>query len=114
MIGPKGKFMLEPDDERTHLLHLDRHGQRAVHLDDAARAAHGAPRRDGVHQRRVVRATTWATASWSRAGRRPASTRSTYVPTVSRPARSARTRAGRGRVGRAEAVLADMLRRARA
>ena len=34
MIGPKGSFMLEPDDDRDPPVRLDRHRHRAVHLDD--------------------------------------------------------------------------------
>ena len=63
MIGPKGRFMLEPDDERTPPVRLDRHGHRAVHLDvpTGPGAGPSTPRRDAqrlfVHGRaRVPRA----------------------------------------------------------
>ena len=65
MIGPKGKFMLEPDDERTHLFISTGTGQRALHLDDEALSSSGRAAQDGLPQRRVLRAT-WAIATWSR------------------------------------------------
>ena len=37
MIGPKGKFMLEPDDDRTHLFVSTGTGIAPVHRDDPRR-----------------------------------------------------------------------------
>ena len=46
MIGPKGKFMLEPGRRSHAPVHLVRHRQRAVRLDDEALPrATGAPRK---------------------------------------------------------------------
>ena len=56
-------------------VHLVGHRQRAVRRDDAA-AAHRRARRGGPSSSTASRTqTTWATATCSRAGRRPASTR---------------------------------------
>ncbi len=55
MIGPKGKFMLEPDDDRTHLYVSTGHGHRAVHLDDPRDGRPGTPAEDRAAQRLLVR-----------------------------------------------------------
>ena len=39
MIGPKGKFMLEPDDDRTHVFISSGTGNAPFVVDDAAAAA---------------------------------------------------------------------------
>ena len=76
MIGPKGKFTLEPDDDRTHLFISSGHRQCAVRLDDEGDCCARA-RRAGPSSSTACRtcATSATGTSW-RAGRRPASTRS--------------------------------------
>ena len=56
MIGPKGKFLLEPDDDRTHLFISLRDRQRAVRLDDARHARGGPAAAGRLPQWRVARA----------------------------------------------------------
>jgi ferredoxin--NADP+ reductase len=105
MIGPKGKFMLEPDDDRTHLLvstgtgiapfiamtkHLEAIGtpRRTVML-------HGCSYQDELGYRDELEA--WDHGSYPL----------TYVPTISRPD-DARNRGWTGYTGRAEAVVRDV------
>ena len=75
MIGPKGKFMLEPDDDRTHLFISSGTGNapfvsmmRQLLLDGRAAAGR-------VPQRRFVRPTSSATATslegWQASGEYP-------------------------------------------
>ena len=89
-------------------LRLDRHGHRAVHLDDAPDpASTGDPRRTVVAQRLLVRrrARLPRAARGLAARRRP--TRSRYIPTISRPD-DPRNAGWTGRTGRAEAVVAGV------
>ena len=114
MIGPKGKFVLEPDDDRTHLFISSGTGNAPFVSMMKALLRRGRAAQGRVPQRRLVRAATSATAS-SRglAGWRAARYPVTFVPTVSRPARARERRLGRpvgpGRVDRRAG-----LRRARA
>ena len=106
MIGPKGKFMLEPDDDRTHLLVssgtgiapfiammretlAQRHPRRMVVL-------HGCSYEDELGYRELL-------GGWERDRTYPLH----YVPTISRP-NDARNAGWKGRVGRAEAVVGSL------
>jgi ferredoxin-NADP reductase len=108
MIGPKGKFLLEPHDNRTHLFvstgtgiapfmsmirqtMLDRRPRRTVML-------HGCSYVDELGYRDVLE-------GWQRHGAYPVQ----YVPTISRPA-DPRNAGWQGRTGRAEAVVRDVCR----
>ncbi len=106
MIGPKGRFMLEPDDDRVHLfvstgtgiapfiamtrqlLH-DRKPRKTVML-------HGCSYQDELGYRGQLE-------SWQRDGTYPM----TYVPTVSRPD-DPRNTGWTGYTGRAEAIVRDV------
>ena len=93
MIGPKGKFTLEPDDERTHLFISSGTGNAPFVSMMRSLMREGRPRPavflNGVSYARdlgygdVLR-------EWEASGEYPL----TYIPTVSRPARSARMPAG--------------------
>ena len=106
LIGPKGRFMLEPDDRRTHLYvstgtgiapflgmiretQLVREMRRTVVL-------HGASFADELGYRDLLEAL-------EREGAYPLR----YVPTVSRPL-DPRNAGWAGRIGRVEAVVADV------
>ncbi len=108
MIGPKGKFLLEPRDSRTHLFvstgtgiapflsmirqtMLDRKPRRTVVL-------HGCSYQDELGYRDVLE-------RWQRDGTYPVQ----YVPTISRP-NDPRNAGWSGRTGRAEAVVHDVCR----
>ena len=108
MIGPKGKFMLEPGDERTHLYvstgtgiapfismleetHLAGDPRRTVVL-------HGCSYEEELGYREMLE-------SWERDGTYPLR----YVPTISRP-NDPRNAGWTGRTGRAEAVVLDVCR----
>ena len=94
-------------------VHLVRHRQRAVRLDDEGDAPRGPAAAGRLPQRRVVRRATSATASCSRAGSASGEYPVTYVPTVSRP--SAPENAGWTGLDRPrrESIVAPVLRRAR-
>jgi ferredoxin--NADP+ reductase len=100
MIGPKGRFMLEPDDERTHLFVSTGTGiapfismMRTLLID-------GAPRRvvrlNGVSYVHDL-GYTELLEGWQQSGEYPL----TYIPTVSRPADPANA-GWSGRTGRVE------------
>jgi ferredoxin--NADP+ reductase len=107
MIGPKGKFMLQPGDERTHIfissgtgnapfvsmMKQDLHdGQtRKVVFLNGVSYAHELGYRDQLEQ-------------WERSGEYPV----TFMPTVSRPSDPANA-SWMGRTGRVEAILAPVL-----
>jgi ferredoxin-NADP reductase len=108
MIGPKGKFLLEPDDHRTHLFVSTGTGI-APFISMCRQLIHdGVPRRtimlngcsyqDELGYRDLLE-------GWQREGTYPLS----YVPTISRP-QEARNAGWAGRTGRAEAVVADVCR----
>ena len=103
MIGPKGKFVLEPDDERIHLFISSGTGaapfvamMRQALIDAAPRRAvflNGVSHEADLGYRSLLE-------GWQASGEYPV----TYVPTVSRPAEA--VNAGwTGRTGRAEAVV---------
>jgi ferredoxin--NADP+ reductase len=106
MIGPKGKFMLEPDDDRTHVFVSTGTGIAPFISMTRELLAAGTPRRtvmlhgcsfqDELGYRDILEA-------WQRDKTYPM----TYVPTISRPS-DPRNASWTGRTGRAEAVVADV------
>jgi ferredoxin-NADP reductase len=107
MIGPKGKFTLLPEDDRTHIfissgtgnapfvsmirqLQLDGRSRRVVFLNGVSHA-HELGYRDLVE-------------GWQRSGEFPI----TYVPTVSRPNDPVNA-SWMGRTGRVESILSPVL-----
>lgn len=106
MKGPKGRFILEPDDERTHVfistgtgiapfismmetLRRDGQPRRTVLL-------HGVSHASDLGYRELVE-------GWSASGEYPVS----YLPTVSRPSAPA-NEAWSGRTGRVESIVDDV------
>ena len=112
MIGPKGKFMLEPDDDRTHLFISSGTGNAPfVSMMRQLLATGGRAGRSSSTACRTWRTSATATLleDWQASGEYPV----TYVPTVSRPADP--VNAGwTGRTGRVESILGAGPRRARA
>jgi ferredoxin--NADP+ reductase len=106
MIGPKGKFMLEPEDDRTHVFISTGTGNapfvsmmKTMLLDGAPRKAvfiNGVSYADEIGYRSLLE-------DWEASGTYPV----TYIPTVSRPD-DPRNAGWSGRVGRAEGVLASI------
>ncbi len=106
MIGPKGRFMLEPNDERTHLFVSTGTGIAPFIAMSRHLLAQGAPRRtimlhgcsyqDELGYRDLLE-------GWQADGSYPM----TYVPTVSRPS-DPRNAGWSGYTGRAEAVVRDV------
>jgi ferredoxin--NADP+ reductase len=108
MTGPKGRFMLEPDDERTHLfvstgtgiapfIAMSRHLQ-AVGTPRRTVMLHGCSYQDELGYRDLLE-------GWQRDGTYPM----TYVPTISRPD-DPRNAGWTGHTGRAEVVIRDVCR----
>jgi ferredoxin--NADP+ reductase len=103
MIGPKGKFVLEPDDDRTHLFVSTGTGIApfiAMVRDTMAAGRprktvmlHGCSYADELGYRELLE-------GWERDGTYPLR----YVPTISRPDHP-RNAGWSGRTGRAEAVV---------
>jgi len=103
MIGPKGKFTLEPDDERTHLFISSGTGNapfvammRQLLLDGRPRRAvflNGVSYEHDFGYRALLE-------GWQRSGEYPVR----YVPTVSRPSALENT-AWAGRWGRVESIV---------
>ena len=106
MIGPKGKFMLEPEDDRTHMFISTGTGNapfvsmmKTMLLDGSLRKAvfiNGVSYADEIGYRPLLE-------DWAASGTYPV----TYIPTVSRPD-DPRNAGWTGRVGRAESVLASI------
>ena len=107
MIGPKGKFTLEPDDERTHIFISSGTGNAPFVSMMRWLLEAGRPRRavflNGVSYERDLGYRALL-EGWQRSGEYPV----TYVPTVSRP-RDPSNAAWTGRTGRVETVLAPVL-----
>ena len=106
MIGPKGKFMLEPDDDRTHLLVSSGTGIAPFIAMMRETLAERQPRRTVVlHGCSYVDELGYRDllADWERERAYPLH----YVPTISRP-NEARNAGWAGRVGRAEAVVGSV------
>jgi ferredoxin--NADP+ reductase len=107
MIGPKGKFMLEPDDDRTHIFVSSGTGNapfvsmmRQLLADGRPRPAvflNGVSYAHELGYREIVE-------GWERSGEYPVR----YVPTVSRP-QDPLNAAWSGRTGRVESILGPVL-----
>jgi phenol hydroxylase P5 protein len=106
LIGPKGRFTLSDDDQRTHLFVSSGTGSAPFLAMMRAAAAEGRPRA-AVFVNGVSFATDLGyrrqLEDWESSGTYPVR----YVPTVSRPADPA-DGVWRGRTGRAESVLASV------
>jgi len=106
MIGPKGRFVLEPDDERTHLFVSTGAGIAPFMAMMRQHLVHGRPRRTVM-----LNGSSYAgelgyreiLEAWQQDGTYPVS----YVPTISRP-NDPRNAGWTGRVGRAENVILDV------
>jgi ferredoxin-NADP reductase len=108
LIGPKGRFMLEPDDDRTHLYVSTGTGIAPFVSMIRETVAQGRPREtvllngcsfaDELGYRRELE-------GWER----DPAYRLRYLPTISRPA-DPRNGAWAGNVGRAEQVVEDVCR----
>ena len=109
MIGPKGKFVLEPDDDRTHLFISSGTGIAPFVSMMRETLADGAPRRVGRSSTacRYERDLGYRELleGWRRSGDVPGDLRAR--PSRGRPTRA--TPAGPGRTGRAETVVAPVL-----
>ena len=106
MIGPKGKFTLEPDDDRIHLFISSGTGNAPFVSMMKRLLREGQPRRavflNGVSYARDLGYRDLL-ESWQASGRYPV----TFVPTVSRP--QATENAGwDGRTGRVESIVAPV------
>ena len=107
MIGPKGKFMLQPDDERTHIFISSGTGNapfvammRQLLIDGRPRPVvflNGVSYADELGYRAIL-------DEWEGSGTYPV----TYVPTVSRPD-DPRNKDWLGRTGRVETILGPVL-----
>ena len=107
MIGPKGKFMLQPDDDRTHIFISSGTGNapfvammRQLLLDGRPRNVvflNGVSYASELGYRDVLE-------DWEQSGRYPVR----FVPTVSRPA-DPRNAGWTGRTGRVESILGHVL-----
>ena len=108
IIGPKGKFTLQPDDDRIHLFISSGTGNapfvsmiRTLIIDGKPRRAlflNGVSYQDELGYRKVVE-------GWQRDGTYPV----TYVPTVSRLS-DPRNAGWTGRTGRVEAIVEAVCR----
>lgn len=106
MRGPKGKFILQPDDDRTHVFISSGTGiapfismMKTLLFDGAPRQAvilHGASYEHDLGYRELLE-------QWQADGTYPL----TYVPTVSRPGSPENSRWS-GRVGRVESIVPDV------
>jgi len=108
IIGPKGKFLLEPDDRRTHLFISTGTGIAPFMSMVRETLAEGRPRETVVlHGCSYVDELGYRDEleSWERELTYPL----TYVPTLSR-ANDPRNAGWTGRIGRAEAIVADVCR----
>ncbi len=104
MIGPKGKFMLEPDDARTHVYISTGTGIAPFISMIRETMAEGKPRKTVL-----INGCSYADELGYRAEleewEQDPSYRLSYVPTISRPA-DPRNTGWTGRTGRAEQVIA--------
>ena len=107
MIGPKGKFMLQPDDERTHIFISSGTGNAPFVSMMRQLLVDGRPRRvvflNGVSYAEEIGYRD-VLESWQSRADYPV----TYVPTVSR-ANDPRNAAWTGRTGRVESILGPVL-----
>jgi ferredoxin-NADP reductase len=101
--GPKGKFVLEPDDDRTHVFISSGTGiapfismMKTLLADGRPRSVvvlHGASYQHDLGYRELLE-------GWQESGEYPC----IYIPTISRPGTAENERWG-GRVGRVEAIV---------
>jgi len=106
MIGPKGKFVLEADDDRTHLFVATGTGIAPFISMIRETMAEGHPRKTVVlHGCSYVEELGYRDLleGWERDGTYPVQ----YVPTISRPG-DPRNAGWSGRTGRAESVVASV------
>jgi ferredoxin--NADP+ reductase len=107
MIGPKGKFTLESDDDRTHLFISSGTGNAPFVAMMRQLLLDGGPRKtvflNGVSYERDLGYRELLEA-WERDGGYPL----TYIPTVSRPTAS-ENEGWSGRTGRVESIVAPVL-----
>ena len=106
MIGPKGRFLLEPADDRTHLFISSGTGNAPFIAMMRATLRHGRPRRtvflNGCSYE-VDLGYRSLLEGWQASGEYPV----TYIPTISRP--SDPLNAGwAGRTGRVETIVAPV------
>ena len=107
MIGPKGKFLLQPDDERTHVFISSGTGNAPFVSMMKQMLADGAPRPaiflNGVSYAHEIGYRDLL-EGWQSDGGYPV----TYVPTVSRPD-APENAEWTGRTGRVESILVPVL-----
>ena len=107
MIGPKGKFLLQSDDDRTHIFISSGTGNAPFVSMMKQMLADGAPRKavflNGVSYASEIGYRDLL-EDWERNGGYPV----TYVPTVSRPD-DPRNAGWEGRTGRVEVILEPVL-----
>jgi len=107
MIGPKGKFVLDPDDDRTHLFISSGTGNAPFVSMMRETLAAGAPRRaiflNGVSHVRDL-GYREQVESWERSGEYPV----TFVPTISRPTDPGNA-GWTGRTGRVETIVGPVV-----
>jgi ferredoxin--NADP+ reductase len=103
MIGPKGKFTLEPDDDRTHVFISSGTGNAPFVSMVRVLLRDGRPRRtvflNGVSYEADLGYRPLL-EGWVQSGEYPM----TYIPTVSRPADPSNT-GWTGRTGRVESIV---------
>jgi ferredoxin--NADP+ reductase len=107
MIGPKGKFLLEPDDDRTHLFISSGTGNAPFVSMMRHTLAAGRPRRavylNGVSHARDLGYRD-IVEGWAASGSYPV----TFIPTVSRP-NDPMNADWRGRTGRVESIVGPIV-----
>ena len=103
MIGPKGKFILEPDDDRTHLFISSGTGNAPFISMMKSMLRLGRPRKavflNGVSYERDLGYRDLL-EGWERSGEYPV----TFVPTLSRPS-APENASWNGRKGRVETIV---------
>ncbi len=103
MIGPKGKFVLEPEDDRIHLFISSGTGNAPFVAMMRQAMVDGAPRRavflNGVSYEADL-GYRQLLEGWEASGEYPV----TYIPTVSRPGDTSNA-TWTGRTGRVEAIV---------
>ena len=107
MIGPKGKFMLQPDDDRTHLFISSGTGNAPFISMMRQAIADGSPRRaiflNGVSHERDL-GYREILEDWEASGDYPV----TFIPTISRPDDPANA-GWTGRTGRVETIVGPIV-----
>jgi ferredoxin-NADP reductase len=107
MIGPKGKFTLEPGDDRTHLFISSGTGNAPFISMMKAMLREGRPRKaiflNGVSYERDLGYRDLL-EGWQTSGEYPV----TFIPTVSRP-QAPENASWTGRTGRVESIVAPVV-----